>query len=78
MNTDDEQRRELVASISDKELIRALWLHDEVKKLNAELLDMMKLIWPDELLADMSMADILQMLQRELKRRTDEKGQGAS
>jgi hypothetical protein len=77
MSTEDEQaRHELAASLTDKELIMGLWLHDEVKKLNTELMDMMALIWPGELLAGMSMTDIWVMLQIELARRQTAKSQG--
>jgi hypothetical protein len=79
MNSKDEQaRRELAASLPDKELYRALWSYDEVEKVTSELRDMMALIWPGDLLTGMSLEDIQAMLKAELARRQTAKNQGAS
>ncbi len=77
MSLSAEQRRyERAAGLTDKELYRALYLYDQVGAINLELRDMMTLIWPGDLLADMSSSDIQALLQAELNRRTVAKGQG--
>ena len=77
MSRDAEQRRyERAAGLTDKELYRALYLYGQVESVNIELRDMMTLIWPGDLLGDMSSSDIQALLQAELNRRTVAKGQG--
>ncbi len=71
MSRDAEQRRELAASLTDRELYRVLSLFEEIR-------DMATIIWPGDLLAGLSLDDIQQLLRAELKRRTEAKGDGAS
>jgi len=81
MNTEDEtELRERIASLTDKELVRTVYLFELVKSLEADFADLISVLWPGQtklLELNPVLADIWELLKQELAKRTIAKSQGA-